>query len=102
MTSRTNILYPLALDEAGIAVYIKDARRGGLFHCLGCAQIMFAKQGGLRTWHYAHKPPQVRACTPDPVLHRTAQELIFRGSATQWPKVANTRLAVCAPIAEIP
>ena len=79
MTSRTNILYPLALDEAGIAVYIKDARRGGLFHCLGCDQIMFAKKGRLRTWHYAHKPPQVRACTPDLVLHRTAQELIFSG-----------------------
>ena len=79
MTTLTNIRYPLALDEGGATVSIKDARHGGLFHCLGCAQDMSAKQGRLRAWHYAHKPPQARACDPDRVLHRTACELILSG-----------------------
>ena len=79
MTTLTNIRYPLALDEGGATVSIKDARHGGLFHCLGCAQDMSAKQGRLRAWHYAHKPPQARACDLDRVLHRTACELILSG-----------------------
>ena len=79
MTPLRNIRYPLALDEAGNAVFIKDARRGGLFHCLGCAQGLSAKQGRIRAWHYAHKPPQALPCAPDLVLHKTAQELILLG-----------------------
>ena len=79
MTPLTNISYPLALDEAGNAVFIKDARHGGLFYCQGCSQVMSAKQGRLRAWHFAHKPPHTLACDSDLVLHRTAQELILSG-----------------------
>ena len=74
-----NIRYPLALDEGGNAVFIKDAFHGNLFHCLGCAQVLSAKQGRIRAWHYAHKPPQVLPCAPNLVLHKTAQELILLG-----------------------
>ena len=79
MTPLTNILFPLALDEAESSVSIKNARRGGLFHCLDCGQDMSAKQGRLRAWHFAHKPPQALACDPNRVLHRTAQALILSG-----------------------
>ena len=79
VTPLTNISYPLALDEAGNAVFIKDARHGGLFYCQGCSQVMSAKQGRLRAWHFAHKPPHTLACDSDLVLHRTAQELILSG-----------------------
>ena len=79
VTPLTNISYPLALDEVGNAVFIKEARHGGLFYCQGCSQVMSAKQGRLRAWHFAHKPPYTLVCDSDLVLHRTAQELILSG-----------------------
>ena len=79
MTSQTNILYPLALNAAGITIPVRDANHGGIYNCLGCNQIMIAKQGEFRKWHYAHKSQQANTCNPDLVLHRTAQELILAG-----------------------
>ena len=79
MTSQTNILYPLALNAAGITIPVRDANHGGIYNCLGCDQIMIAKQGKFRVWHYAHKSQQANTCNPDLVLHRTAQELILAG-----------------------
>lgn len=114
MTLLTKIKYPLALNEAGNGVHIRDAPAGDLFHCPGCSQFMVAKQGHLRRWHYAHKPPQALVCDPNLVLHRTAQELIlsgFRNAVAQGGKYRLGRLCqgggggvgvCCCPIAQSP
>ena len=79
MTSQTNILYPLARDEIGRAVHIREALKGHPYQCFGCSAPMVTRQGTKRQWHFAHKPPFERCTDPDKALHDTAKTVIMQG-----------------------
>ena len=79
MTNQTNILYPLARDENGRAVNIREALKWHSYQCFGCFAPMVTRQGTKRQWHFAHKPPFERCLDPDKALHDTAKTLIMQG-----------------------
>lgn len=79
MTSQTNILYPFARSETNRAVYVREALKGHQYQCFGCSAPMVARQGSIRQWHFAHKPPFDRCADPDKALHDTAMALIVQG-----------------------
>ena len=97
-----DIRYPFALNETGDAVSIKEARKGDLFHCLGCDQVMVAKKGRLRVWHYAHKTPEALACDPDRALHNRAQELIRSGFSNAVAQSSEYKLGRLCEACEAP
>lgn len=69
-----NLRYTVSLDADGKLVFIQDAG-DGLSFCSGCGGEMVARQGKIRSWHYAHKAGQV--CTaPETALHCAAKEVI--------------------------
>ncbi len=79
MTTQTNILYPFARSETNRAVHVREALKGHLYQCFGCSAPMVARQGSIRQWHFAHKPPFDRCTDPDKALHDTAKVLIMQG-----------------------
>lgn len=79
MTTTTNILYPLARSTAGQVVHIKEAVKGHLYECFGCSALMVARQGAIREWHFAHKPPFEQCSDPDKALHDAAVAMIVQG-----------------------
>ncbi len=78
MTIRTNILYPFARSEPNRAVHVREALKGHQYQCFGCSAPMVARQGLIRQWHFAHKPPFDRCADPDKALHDTATALIVQ------------------------
>lgn len=74
-----SVLYSVAADETGRAVAVGDAERGAAYTCIGCGQAMVARQGSVKVWHYAHKPPLGERCDPDGALHEAAKAMIVQG-----------------------
>ena len=79
MTIQTSILYPVARSDTNRAVHVREAQKGHPYQCFGCSAPMVAKQGSIRRWHFAHKPPFDRCADPDKALHDTAMALIMQG-----------------------
>ena len=98
MTTRTNILYPLAHGKTGRAVHIREALKGHPYECFGCSLPMVARQGAKRQWHFAHKPPFERCADPDKALHDTATAMIVRGFYDALDRQSEYRLG--CPCAE--
>ena len=92
MTTRTNILYPLARFYRGRAVHIREALKGHPYECFGCSLPMVARQGAKRQWHFAHKPPFERCADPDKALHDTATAMIVRGFYDALDRQSEYRL----------
>ena len=79
MTIQANIRYPFARGESNRAVHVREALKGHPYQCFGCSAPMVARQGSVRQWHFAHKPPFDRCADPDKALHDTAMALIVQG-----------------------
>lgn len=65
---RRVIQYEWAEDQ-GEAVHINAAEKGISYKCLGCDAPMIARQGNIRTHHFAHAARTGHACSPETVLH---------------------------------
>ena len=79
MTTQASILYPFARSESNRAVHVRKSLKGHPYQCFGCSAPMVARQGSIRQWHFAHKPPFDRCANPDKALHDTAKALIVQG-----------------------
>lgn len=87
----SGILYPWASYNGDI-VNILNAERGGIFQCLTCQCRMIARQGQVKSWHFAHhNATDANKCDPDLALHKQ-EELAF-----EWQLVTAQNLAVFYP-----
>ena len=70
------ILWPIALDENGQEIRIKDAPAHGKFRCICCGQQMKARKGKDRVPHFAHVAENP-SCVYESYLHYTLKNLLY-------------------------
>lgn len=70
------ILWPVALDENGQEIHIKDAPAHGKYTCVNCHQPMKARKGEYRVIHFAHMVEN-ESCNYESFLHLKLKDLLY-------------------------
>ena len=82
-----------AIDASGRLVSADEVSRGldcGC-KCQICDDVLLAKQGDVRTWHFAHKANADCAGGAETLLHLAAKRVILEAYAIQVPEVVIGR-----------
>jgi len=82
-----NLLQTFGLSAEGRLVSVEEVNRGKACECCcpGCGEVLIARQGEVRAWHFAHANDRDCAGAAEGALHRAAKQLIVREGTTLVP-----------------
>jgi len=81
MEAVDGIIYPYALDKAGLVVKAVDAPRTEIYSCIACGERMVLRRGEIKRPYFAHYTENP-TCKPETVLHMMAKDIIKAGLDT--------------------
>jgi len=81
MEAVEGIIYPYALDKAGLIVKAVDAPRSEIYSCIACGERMVVRRGEIKRPYFAHYTENPN-CKPETVLHMMAKDIIKAGLDT--------------------
>jgi hypothetical protein len=76
----TSIKWPIAIGPDGEYARIENAESGGLYVCPQCSARFIARQGAVKSWHFAHYPGAV--CTGEGARHDITKHMIAAALCT--------------------
>ncbi|MBK1650366.1 competence protein CoiA family protein [Rhabdochromatium marinum] len=82
-----NLLQSFGIDHNGQLVSVEEVARGKSCDCCcpSCGEILIARQGEVRTWHFAHASGHDCEGGAEGALHKAAKQLIVSGAAVLVP-----------------
>ena len=82
-----NLLQSFGLTVDGRLVSVEDVSRGKACACCcsECGEVLIARQGEVRAWHFAHASGSECAGGAEGALHRAAKQLILEAGAILVP-----------------
>ena len=92
-----NLLQSFGVTSEGRVVSVEDVRRGKACDCCcpECGEVLIARQGDVRAWHFAHDSGGGCAGAAEGALHRAAKQLLVEAGVVLVPAleaVASHRL----------
>ena len=86
MEKRT-LLQSFAINNLGEIVSVREVERGKACNCCcpGCGEVVIARQGEVRAWHFAHESGSDCEGGAEGALHRAAKQIILRESVVMTP-----------------
>ncbi|NVZ10568.1 hypothetical protein HW932_14985 [Allochromatium humboldtianum] len=87
MMENMNLLQSFGIDQNGHLVSVDEVARGKACDCCcpACGEVLIARQGEVRTWHFAHASGNDCDGGAESALHKAAKQLIIRDSAILVP-----------------
>ncbi|TSJ84580.1 competence protein CoiA family protein [Chitinimonas sp. BJB300] len=94
MTPTTSLQH-FAVNKEGQLVSVGEVERGLACecYCLACQSPSLARQGHIRTWHFAHAQETDCEYAAETALHKAAKECISRGMKLWVPAISVTEIA---------
>jgi hypothetical protein len=91
MEKRT-LLQSFAINNLGELVSVRQVERGKACNCCcpGCGEVVIARQGEVRTWHFAHESGADCEGGAESALHLAAKQIILREAIVMTPAVEAT------------
>ena len=91
MEKRT-LLQSFAINNLGELVSVREVERGRACNCCcpGCGEVVIARQGEVRTWHFAHESGADCEGGAESALHLAAKQIIEREAIVMAPAVEAT------------
>lgn len=88
-------LMAFAVNDCGAIVSIEHVDRGAACGCFcpACGEPVIAKQGDVKTWHFAHTSGNDCAAGAETALHRAAKQIIFERRELMLPAFTVTASA---------
>jgi competence protein CoiA len=82
-----NLLQSFGLTSDGRLVSVEDVNRGKACACCcpECGEVLIARQGDMRAWHFAHASGGDCAGAAEGALHKAAKQLIVQEGAVLVP-----------------
>lgn len=92
-----NLLQSFGVTSEGRVVSVEDVRRGKACDCCcpECGEVLIARQGDVRAWHFAHDSGAGCTGAAEGALHRAAKQLLVEAGLVLVPAleaVASHRL----------
>ncbi|MCA9802447.1 MAG: hypothetical protein KC777_10805 [Cyanobacteria bacterium HKST-UBA02] len=74
----TKLLQTFAIDQAGLVVSVRDVERGKACNCAcpACGEVLIARQGEIRSWHFAHESGAECEGGTETALHLAAKQIV--------------------------
>lgn len=85
----TSMLQSFALAKNGDIVSVADVERGLACNCIcpACKDVLIAKQGDIRIWHFAHASGTDCLIGAESALHLAAKQLIEKSHGLMMPEI---------------
>lgn len=82
-----NLLQSFGVNQEGRLVSVEEVARGKACDCCcpSCGEILIARQGEVRTWHFAHVSGNDCGTGAEGALHKAAKQLIVTEKAVLVP-----------------
>jgi competence protein CoiA len=82
-----NLLQSFGIDQNGRLVSVEEVARGKACDCCcpACGEILIARQGDVRAWHFAHASGNDCEGGAESALHKAAKQLIVSEAAVLVP-----------------
>ncbi|WP_295459225.1 competence protein CoiA family protein [uncultured Thiodictyon sp.] len=82
-----SLLQSFGVDQEGRLVSVEEVCRGKACECCcpGCGEVLIARQGEVRAWHFAHASDGDCVGAAEGALHRAAKQLIVQEGAILVP-----------------
>lgn len=82
-----SLLQSFGVDQEGRLVSVEEVCRGKACACCcpQCGEILIARQGDVRAWHFAHTNGADCGWAAESALHKAAKQLIVREAALLVP-----------------
>lgn len=82
-----NLLQSFGVDQTGRLVSVEEVVRGKACDCRcpSCGEVLIARQGEVRAWHFAHASGNDCEGSAESALHKAAKQLIVGEAAVLVP-----------------
>lgn len=82
-----NLLQSFGVTSEGRIVSVEDVRRGKACDCCcpECGEVLIARQGEVRAWHFAHESEGDCTGAAEGALHRAAKQLLIEADGVLVP-----------------
>lgn len=82
-----NLLQSFGVTSDGRVVSVEDVRRGKACDCCcpECGEVLIARQGDVRAWHFAHDSGAGCTGAAEGALHRAAKQLLVEAGSVLVP-----------------
>lgn len=86
------LLQSFAINNLGDLVSVREVERGKACNCCcpACGEVLIARQGEVRIWHFAHASGAECGGAAETALHLAAKQLILQDSAITTPSMEVT------------
>ncbi len=87
--NESKILQSFALNNEGQLISIRDALRGKACNCAcpACGEVLVAKQGEVRAWHFAHESGNECEGGAESALHLAAKQVVVSANHMLAPSL---------------
>ena len=81
------LLQSFAINNIGELVSVREVARGKACACCcpGCGEVLIARQGEVRAWHFAHESGAECGGAAESALHLAAKHIILREAIVMTP-----------------
>lgn len=88
------LLQSFAFNKDGMLVSIRDVERGKACECCcpACGEVLIARQGDVRAWHFAHESGSECEHATESALHHAAKEVIATYKRCLTPSISIFRV----------
>lgn len=85
--NHNSLLQSFAVNKDGLTVSVDEVSRGLACECFcpACAEPVIARQGSVRSWHFAHTSGVECTEAAETALHKAAKEIIRRHAYLMLP-----------------
>jgi len=83
------LLQSFAINNEGEIVSVRDVERGKACNCAcpECGEVLIARQGNVRAWHFAHESGSDCENSAESALHLAAKTIVADSSSILIPKL---------------